>query len=73
MCRADGRVERAATTGVEEEALLAIGRHLTTVPDGFKPHPRLGKAVIEPRRNMMETKKGLDWYRIVALLHVDAQ
>ena len=47
-------------TGVALEKLKDIGRRITTVPTDFHPHKTIGK-LIERRREMIESGKGIDW------------
>ena len=58
-----GGPERDATeplTGVDRDKLVPIARKLTTVPDGFQPHPKLSR-LLESRWNAVETDSGVDW------------
>jgi len=57
---------RRAVTGVEEESLRQIGRHITTVPERFNIHRTL-KRVIDNRDKMIETGEGVDWATAEAL------
>ncbi|MFZ5556898.1 MAG: 2-oxoglutarate dehydrogenase E1 component [Pseudomonadota bacterium] len=50
----------AVDTGVSLERLRQLAERLTTVPAGFKLHPRVQK-IIEDRRQMAEGKLPLDW------------
>ena len=47
-------------TGVPLERLRLLAERLTTVPTGFKLHPRVQK-IIEDRRQMADGKLPLDW------------
>ncbi len=47
-------------TGVDREKLLEVGRHFTSVPEGFTPHRKILE-LMERRRNAIESGKGLDW------------
>jgi 2-oxoglutarate dehydrogenase E1 component len=46
-------------TGAPADVLQAVGKKLTTWPEGFTPHPKLVK-LLESRRKMMETRE-VDW------------
>jgi len=52
----DRRGETSATT----ESLTAVGMAMTEIPDGVNIHRTL-KRVIDNRRKMIETGKGIDW------------
>ncbi len=52
--------DRRGQTGVEAETLRAIGRKLTTLPDGFNVHRTISR-ILEARRKMVETGEGIDW------------
>ncbi|MDB5095943.1 MAG: 2-oxoglutarate dehydrogenase, subunit [Cyanobacteria bacterium RYN_339] len=45
---------------VSVSQLQELGRKLTTVPDGFKLHPRV-EQIVKTRREMTEGKAPLDW------------
>jgi len=47
-------------TGYPLPRLQALGRQLTSVPEGFELHPRL-VMIMESRRQMLEGKMPLDW------------
>ena len=47
-------------TGVGREKLRKIGRVLSEVPEGFRPHSKLLRFVKE-RKKAMELGKGIDW------------
>ena len=51
---------RRGQTGVEVEALKAIGIRLTKLPKTFTPHKTLQR-VLDARRKMIEDGAGLDW------------
>jgi 2-oxoglutarate dehydrogenase E1 component len=53
---ADTQVE----TAVEAERLRALNEELLEVPDGFKVHPKLAKA-LERRRDTLGDEGGIDW------------
>lgn len=58
-----GGPEQDATepmTGVPADKLKAIARKLTTVPDGFEPHPKL-RRLLESRMKAVEDNAGIDW------------
>lgn len=48
-------------TGVDKATLTELGRQLATVPEGFTPHPKARRAVLEPRLEMAEGKRPIDW------------
>lgn len=47
-------------TGVPKEVLLEVTNRFTTIPEGFKIHPKLGH-VINERSNMVKEGKHVDW------------
>ncbi|HEY0788446.1 MAG TPA: multifunctional oxoglutarate decarboxylase/oxoglutarate dehydrogenase thiamine pyrophosphate-binding subunit/dihydrolipoyllysine-residue succinyltransferase subunit, partial [Thermoanaerobaculia bacterium] len=47
-------------TGTTAEMLARIGRALTTLPEGFTPHPKL-KPLLDRRRAMIEGTSPADW------------
>ncbi len=47
-------------TSITREQLAQIGNALTTVPEGFTPHPKL-KPVLAKRKTMTEGKEPMDW------------
>jgi 2-oxoglutarate dehydrogenase E1 component len=51
---------RRGVTGVEIERLKEIGRKITKVPDGFRPH-RTIQRFLENRAKAIENGVGLDW------------
>jgi 2-oxoglutarate dehydrogenase E1 component len=53
-------------TAVSEEAIAAVGRALSTVPDGFTPHPKLVK-LLNDRAGMAAGQKPIDWGMAEAL------
>lgn len=58
-----GGPEQDATepeTGVDSDKLKSIATRLTSVPDGFQPHPKLAK-LLESRLNSVVEDKGVDW------------
>jgi 2-oxoglutarate dehydrogenase E1 component len=50
----------AGDTAVDRATLLALGRTFTRLPEGFHPHPKIGK-LFERRREAIEAGAGLDW------------
>lgn len=64
-----GGPEHAVTppdTGVDLERLQTILRTLSTVPEGFEPHPKL-KRLLSQRAEMGEGERPLDWAAAEAL------
>ncbi len=47
-------------TKVSESHLLTIGKALTSIPDGFVPHPKLQR-IIENKKRTLEQGEGIDW------------
>lgn len=47
-------------TGVSREILLDLSKKLTSVPDGFEPHPKIQR-LLDNRRKSSEKGKGIDW------------
>ena len=58
--------ERRGKTAVTREALDAVGRALTTVPDDFNLNPKLNR-FIDARKAMFEAGEGVDWATAEAL------
>ena len=58
--------ERRGETAVAREALDAVGRALTAVPEGFNLNPKL-RRFIDARKAMFETGEGVDWATAEAL------
>ena len=58
--------EHAPTTGVDADALKAIGTASVAVPEGFEIHLRLQRHV-KSRLKALEAGKGLDWATAEAL------
>ena len=58
--------ERRGETAVTREALDAVGRALTAVPQGFNLNPKLER-FIDARKAMFETGEGVDWATAEAL------
>ena len=56
----DGDDPRRGHTGVEIATLKAVGRSITTLPQGFHLHRTLNR-FIEHRRTAIETGNGIDW------------
>ena len=61
-----GGGDRRGLTEVKIKELKRIGRTLSNVPEGFQPH-RTIRRLLERRREMIETGKGLDWSTAEAL------
>ncbi|TKJ37745.1 MAG: 2-oxoglutarate dehydrogenase E1 component [Planctomycetes bacterium B3_Pla] len=53
-------------TGVDEAALLRIGRHITRVPDGFHIHPTLAR-ILSRKQTAFEQHSLVDWSMAEAL------
>ncbi|MFX6965250.1 hypothetical protein ABTH47_19725, partial [Acinetobacter baumannii] len=53
-------------TGVPKEALKNLLVRLSTLPQGFRVHPKL-KRFLEARKEMAEEKRPLDWAAAEAL------
>ncbi len=51
---------RRGETGVEVSVLREIGKRLTTIPSGFNAHKTV-KRLLDRRREMIESGKGIDW------------
>jgi len=47
-------------TGVPSDRLRRIGEVLTTIPDDFRPHPKLERFV-SSRRKVLDDRSGVDW------------
>ncbi|MFX8922236.1 hypothetical protein ABTN04_19415, partial [Acinetobacter baumannii] len=56
----DDEAERRGNTGVELERLKRIGTRITTLPADFNAHRTVAK-LLEKRREMVDTEKGVDW------------
>lgn len=50
----------ACDTSVPAERLHTLGKKLTELPDGLKPHPRVAK-ILSDRRAMTSGEKPIDW------------
>ncbi|MBC7171256.1 MAG: 2-oxoglutarate dehydrogenase E1 component, partial [Polyangiaceae bacterium] len=50
-----------ADTRVKREVLESLLDRLTTVPEGFKPHPRLERFVLDKQRSVLTNGDPLDW------------
>jgi 2-oxoglutarate dehydrogenase E1 component len=57
---------RSAITGINEDSLAALGRQLTTVPEGLTIHKTLGR-ILDAKKQMFETGHGFDWATAEAL------
>ncbi|MGN6268606.1 MAG: 2-oxoglutarate dehydrogenase E1 component [Sphingomonas sp.] len=51
---------RNVETGIEKKLFDALGRTLTSVPEGLNPHKTLGR-VLDAKREMFKTGEGFDW------------
>ncbi len=51
---------RNVETGISRKLLDSLGRTLTTVPEGLKIHPTLGR-VIDAKKAMFASGEGVDW------------
>jgi 2-oxoglutarate dehydrogenase E1 component len=52
--------EPSPDTSISQDVLEKVRTALTTLPEGFTPHPKL-KPVLARRKNMAEGKEALDW------------
>jgi 2-oxoglutarate dehydrogenase E1 component len=52
--------ERRGTTGVAVDTLREVGRRITTIPQDFNVH-RTIERLLQRRREMVETGRGIDW------------
>ena len=50
-----------ANTGYPREKLVELIDKLTTLPEGFTPHPRLQRFVLDKQREIMKTGVEVDW------------
>ncbi len=57
---------RRGDTGITMEEAQHVGKALTTVPDGFNLHKKLGR-FMDARRKMFETGEDFDWSTAEAL------
>jgi 2-oxoglutarate dehydrogenase E1 component len=57
---------RLAITGVPLDKLQALGRQLTTVPEGLTIHKTLGR-ILEAKKEMFASGQGFDWATAEAL------
>jgi 2-oxoglutarate dehydrogenase E1 component len=60
--------DRRGDTGVPEEKLRAIGKTLTTAPEGFNLHKTISRQ-LEAKAKMFETGEGFDWATCEALAY----
>jgi 2-oxoglutarate dehydrogenase E1 component len=63
--REEGEYQRGAT-GVPADRLREIGRALTRLPESFQAHKTVER-LLETRREMVETGRGIDWATAEAL------
>ncbi|RED11776.1 2-oxoglutarate dehydrogenase E1 component [Pontivivens insulae] len=54
------------TTAVDMDTLKKVGAALTRLPDGYKPHRTVSR-LLEAKKAMIESGKGLDWATAEAL------
>ena len=47
-------------TGASQERLMMLAQQLTTLPDGFSPHPKIA-AVLNKRLEAVQNGAGIDW------------
>jgi len=47
-------------TGVDRDTLLSLGEKLSTIPDGFNPHPKIRK-LFDRRRDALTEEGLIDW------------
>ncbi|QMW22769.1 2-oxoglutarate dehydrogenase E1 component [Sandaracinobacteroides saxicola] len=57
---------RGADTGVSPDVLQAVGKVITTPPEGFTIHKTLAR-ILDGRAEMLRTGQGLDWATAEAL------
>ena len=65
MKKGEGEYQRGAT-GAHMEDLKTVGAALSHIPDGFTPHKTVAR-IMEAKRQMIETGKGIDWATAEAL------
>jgi 2-oxoglutarate dehydrogenase E1 component len=58
--------DRRGSTAAPEERLRAVGRALTTIPDGFHVHKTIVRQ-LQAKAKMFETGEGFDWATAEAL------
>ena len=58
--------ERRGDTGVDKEALLTVGKALSTLPEGFTAHKTILRQM-QNKARMFETGEGIDWATAEAL------
>jgi 2-oxoglutarate dehydrogenase E1 component len=63
-----GPIDEAATvfTGVSKDRIISILTAITSLPEGFTPHPRAAR-LLSARQAMAEGKRPLDWAAAEAL------
>ncbi|WCT74078.1 2-oxoglutarate dehydrogenase E1 component [Sphingomonas naphthae] len=59
---------RSAVSGVEVERLQALGKQLTTVPEGLTVHRTLNR-ILDAKKAMFESGEGFDWATAEALAY----
>ncbi|WP_071672961.1 2-oxoglutarate dehydrogenase E1 component [Nioella nitratireducens] len=55
-----GEEYQRGETAIKPETLAAVGRALTTAPDGFNLHKTVGR-LLDSKKQMFETGEGFDW------------
>ncbi len=58
--------DRRGDTAVPLERLREVGRALTTLPEGFRAHPKIVR-LLAAKRRMIESGQGIDWATAEAL------
>lgn len=53
-------LDQKVDTGVAKKVLVQLGEIISTIPTGFKPHPRIEK-IIEARQQMTKGEVPMDW------------
>jgi len=58
--------DRRGETGVDKDALLEVGKALSTIPEGFNAHKTIVRQM-QNKARMFETGEGIDWATAEAL------
>ncbi|KAF5742660.1 putative 2-oxoglutarate dehydrogenase [Tripterygium wilfordii] len=58
--KSPGQLSHIRNAGVNPEVLKNVGKAITMVPDGFKPHKQV-KKIYDERARMIENGEGIDW------------
>ncbi len=61
------QAESDVSTGVPDERLRALNEQLLTLPEGFTINPKLGKLVLDARRDALDQSGGIAWAHAEAL------